>query len=111
MGENVFAVLNQHITQDPPSVRQFNPRVSPALETVVMRAIRRDADKRYRTMRAMLDDLTHLDSITPIPYKPAAPQMDTTKRQIILGLIITGAILLVIVAIGVLAQVLHNVVR
>ena len=40
-----------------------------------------------------------------------APQMDATKRQIILGLIITGAILVVIVAIGILAQVLHNVVR
>jgi hypothetical protein len=59
----------------------------------------------------MLDDLTHLDSVTPVPYKPVAPQMDTMKRQIILGLIITGAILVIIVAIGVLAQVLHNVVR
>lgn len=107
-GENVFAVLNQHITQDPPSVRQFNPHVSPALETVVMRAIRRDSDKRYKSMRAMLDDLTHLEKVTPIPYKPDAPQMDTTRRQIILGLLITAAILVVIVAIGVLAQVLHN---
>ena len=62
-------------------------------------------------MRAMLEDLTHLDNVTPVPYKPAAPQMDTMKRQIILGLIITGAILVVLVAIGVLAQVLHNVVR
>jgi serine/threonine-protein kinase len=110
-GESVFAVLNQHVTQDPPSVRQFNPLVSPALETVVMHAIRRDPDKRYKTMRAMLDDLTHLESVTPVPYKPAPPQMDNTKRQIILGLLITGAILVVLVAIGVLAQVLHNVVR
>jgi len=110
-GENVFAVLNQHITQDPPSIRQFNPDISAALATVVMHAIRRDSDKRYKSMRAMLDDLTHLDKITPVPYKPVAPQMDTTKRQIILGLIITGAILVIIIAIGVLAQVLHNVVR
>lgn len=110
-GENVFAVLNQHITQDPPSIRQFNPQVSPALETVVMHAIRRDAGKRYSTMRAMLNDLTHLDNVTPVPYKPATPQMDTIKRQIMVGLIITGAILVILVAIGVLAQVLHNVVR
>jgi serine/threonine-protein kinase len=110
-GENVFAVLNQHITQDPPSIRQFNPRVSPALETVIMRAIRRDSDKRYKSMRAILDDLTHLEKVTPIPYKPDAPHMDTTRRQIILGLLITAAILVVIVAIGVLAQVLYNVVR
>jgi eukaryotic-like serine/threonine-protein kinase len=110
-GENVFAVLNQHITQDPPSIRQFNPLVTPALETVIMRAIRRDSDKRYKTMRAMLNDLTHIEKVTPVPYKPDAPQMDTMKRQIILGLLITGAILVIIVAIGVLAQVLHNVVR
>ena len=110
-GENVFAVLNQHVTQDPPSVRQFNPQISPALETVVMHAIRRDPDKRYRTIRTMLDDLTHLDKVTPVPYKPADPQMDPIKRQIILGLAITGVIILIAIAIGVLAQVLHNVVR
>ena len=56
-------------------------------------------------------DIRRLDSITPVPYKPVAPQMDTTRRQIILGLLITGAIIVVIVAIGILAQVLHNVVR
>ena len=110
-GENVFAVLNQHVTQDPPSVRQFNPQISPALETVVMHALRRDPDKRYRTIRTMLDDLTHLDKVTPVPYKPADPQMDPIKRQIILGLAITGVIILIAIAIGVLAQVLHNVVR
>jgi eukaryotic-like serine/threonine-protein kinase len=110
-GENVFAVLNQHITQDPPSIRQFNPHVSTALETVVMHAIRRDTDRRYKTMRAMLNDLAHLDKVAPVHYKPEVPQMDTMKRQIILGLIITGAIIVVIVAIGILAQVLHNVAR
>src|SRR5713101_1146798 len=110
-GENVFAVLNQHITQDPPSIRQFNLHISAALATVVMHALRRDTGQRYKSMRALLDDLTHLDMVTPVPYKPDAPQMDITKRQIILGLIITGAIIVVIVAIGVLAQVLHNVVR
>ncbi|HVB74518.1 MAG TPA: serine/threonine-protein kinase [Ktedonobacteraceae bacterium] len=110
-GENVFAVLNQHITQDPPSIRQFNPHISTALETVVMHAIRRDADKRYKSMADILHDLTHLHNIKPVPYKPAAPQMHTTKRQLILGLAIAGAIILAIIVIGVLAQVLHTVVR
>lgn len=110
-GENVFAVLNQHITQDPPSIRQFNPHISTTLETVVMHAIRRDADKRYKSMADILHDLTHLHNIKPVPYKPAAPQMHTTKRQLILGLAIAGAIILAIIVIGVLAQVLHTVVR
>src|SRR6266699_3526192 len=48
-GENVFAIMNQHASQDPPSILQFNPTLSPALATVVMRAIRRDADKRYKS--------------------------------------------------------------
>src|SRR5258708_14717379 len=69
-GENIFAIMNQHVSQDPPSILLANPRLSPALATVVMRAIRRDPEKRYQSMRGMLYDLQLLDQITPVPYIP-----------------------------------------
>ncbi|HLI71730.1 MAG TPA: serine/threonine-protein kinase [Ktedonobacteraceae bacterium] len=107
-GENVFAIMNQHVSQDPPSIRQFNPNISAPLETVVMHAIRRDADKRYQSMRAMLDDLTHLDTVAPVPYTPESPRANALNRQLILGLAITGILLLIAIAIGILAEIAHN---
>lgn len=110
-GESIFAVMNQHVAQDPPSILEFNPHVSPELATVVMRAIRRDADKRYHTMRDMLNDLTHLEKVTPIPYKPERSQASAARRQALLAALIIIVILLAIIAFGVLAQVFHSVVR
>src|SRR5438874_519098 len=91
-GENVFAVINQHVSQDPPSIQKFNPAIPPPLATVVMHAIRRDPERRYKSMRGMLQDLQHLDAVIPVPYKPDAPHMSNTRRQVILAVVITLAI-------------------
>src|SRR5207244_7021199 len=32
-GENVFAVMNQHVSQDPPSILDFNPKLPPELRS------------------------------------------------------------------------------
>jgi len=72
-GENVFAVMNQHVSQDPPSLLEANPSLSPELATVVMRAIRRDPEKRYQDMRDMLHDLQNLDEVKPVNYVPDKP--------------------------------------
>jgi serine/threonine-protein kinase len=69
-GENVFAIMNQHVIQDPPSILQINPNISPALATVVMRSIRRDPEKRYHSMKDMHHDLLHLDEVIPVHYTP-----------------------------------------
>src|SRR6266852_1213078 len=110
-GENVFAVMNQHVTQDPPSILQFNPNISPALATVVMRAIRRDPEKRYQSMRDMLYDLQHLDQITPVNYKADPPRIGGRYRQAIRIALIVLVVCFCIVAFGVLAQFVHHLVR
>src|SRR6266699_987799 len=110
-GENVFAVMNQHVSQDPPSILDFNPTLSPALATVVMRAIRRDADKRYKSISDLLHDLRHLDKVTPAEYKPDTPQAHVMQQPVILVIVVTVAFCLAIIAIGFLVQYLHHVVR
>src|SRR2546421_1787993 len=110
-GENVFAVINQHVSQDPPSIQKFNPAIPSSLATVVMHAIRRDPEKRYKSMRDMLQDLQHLDAVIPVPYKPDVPHMSNTRRQVILAVVITLAICLAIIAFGILAQTMHHVIR
>ena len=107
-GENVFAVMNQHITLDPPSILNFNPDLSPALATVVMKAIRRDPDKRFHSMAEMQHALQNLDEVKPVPYEPDAPQTHNTQRQIIIATLIIIAILVVVILVGVLAQLTHN---
>ena len=107
----MFAIMNQHVAEDPPSIVQFNATVLPALATVVMRAIRRDPGKRYASVGEMAHDLRNLDEVVPVPYHPDRSQRGGRYRQVMYVALIIIAICLVIIAFGVLAQVAHGVVR
>ncbi|TMD62388.1 MAG: serine/threonine protein kinase [Chloroflexi bacterium] len=110
-GENVFAVMNQHVSQDPPSILEFNPDLSPELATVVMRAIRRDPSKRYTSIEEMAHDLRNLDEVKPVPYQPDKERPGGKYRQSMYLILVIIAICLVIIAFGVLAQLVHSVPR
>jgi len=110
-GENVFAIINQHVSQDPPSILRFNPHTSPALATVVMHAIRRDPEKRYKHMKDMLHDLYHLDEVTPVPYSPETAKLGRRYRRVILLTLVVIALFLALIAFGVLAQFAHHAVH
>jgi serine/threonine protein kinase len=110
-GENVFAVMNQHVSQDPPSILEFNPDLSPELATVVMRAIRRDASKRYASIEEMAHDLRNLDEVKPVPYHPDKSHAGGRYRQAVYLMLVIIAICLVVLALGVLAQLVHGVPR
>lgn len=108
-GENVFAVMNQHVTEDPPSILYANSRLSPALATVVMRAIRRDPEKRYASIKDLASDLRHLDEVMPTPYRPDKLQFGGRYQRAIFVILVIIAICAVIIAFGVLAQFAHPV--
>ena len=110
-GENVFAVMNQHVSQDPPSILKFNPDLSPELATVVMRAIRRDPSKRYTSIEEMAHDLRNLDEVKPVPYQPDKERPGGRYRRAVYLILVIIAICLVIIAFGVLAQLVHGVPR
>jgi serine/threonine-protein kinase len=107
-GENIFAVMNQHVSQDPPSILEFNPQLSPALATVVMHAIRRDPEKRYRAIKDLQHDLQNLEEVKPVPYEPEAPKLNQSGRTAITATLIIIALLLIIIALGFLLQFVHN---
>jgi serine/threonine-protein kinase len=60
--------LQAHLTANPPPIRAQRADVSPQLEAVVLHAMRRHPDNRYQSMRAVLDDLEHLDQVDPGSY-------------------------------------------
>jgi serine/threonine-protein kinase len=110
-GENVFAVMNQHITMDPPSLLHFNRDLPHELATVVMKAIRRDPEKRFHSMREMQHALQNLNEVKPVPYEPDAPQTHIVWRQVVIVALIVIAIFVVMILFGILAQIAHTTPR
>jgi eukaryotic-like serine/threonine-protein kinase len=103
-----FALVTQHISHDPPGILQCNPTLSPALSTVVMRAIRRDPERRYTSMQELEYDLRHLDAVTAEDYIPAPPRLGGRYRQAIRTALIVLCVCAAIIACGAFAQYVHS---
>jgi len=106
-----FALITTHISHDPPGILERNPTLPPALATVVMRAIRRDPDKRYASMRDLHYDLCHLEEAGPVDYHPDPPRLGGRYRQVIRLAFIILVVLLGIIAFGIIAQAIHGFAR
>jgi len=111
MEQDGFAIITPNISHDPPGILQLNATLSPALATVVMRAIRRDPEKRYASMQVLLEDLCHLGKVTPVDYIPDPPKIGGRYRQAFRIALIVLIVCLCLVAFGVLAQFAHTLVR
>jgi serine/threonine protein kinase len=67
---------SMHLTASPPTLGTLRPDVSPALEAVIARALRRSPADRYQNAGELLDDLTDLDRVdTRRGSAPADPPM------------------------------------
>ena len=56
-GENFVAVAMRHINEEPPSIRDKRPDVSPRLEAAMHRAMAKDAADRFPTMADFCQEL------------------------------------------------------
>ena len=59
VGDSFMGILTQHMFEEPPSLREVNPQVkiSSELELVITRALSKDPDARYQTMKDLEDAL------------------------------------------------------
>ncbi len=65
-GESPYAVMNARVTGDPIAPRKVNPKISPAMEEIILHAMERDPVKRYATaaeMKAELDDYEKVELV------------------------------------------------
>ncbi|MBC7325861.1 MAG: serine/threonine protein kinase, partial [Moorella sp. (in: Bacteria)] len=56
-GETPVAVAIKHIQDTPRPVREINPDIPPALESIVMRTLEKDPGRRYPSAAALRSDL------------------------------------------------------
>jgi hypothetical protein len=81
-----------HITQPPPSPRQFNPGLSAAVEAVLLKALRKQPEDRYQTGEELMEALERaLDVPEPtLAYlddretsgQPAGPDLEPALRRL-----------------------------
>ena len=67
-GDNWMAVMAGHLGENPTPIHKLRHDVPPALEAVVMRAMRRYSANRYPSADEILADLDRLDTLDPAAY-------------------------------------------
>jgi eukaryotic-like serine/threonine-protein kinase len=60
-GANPFALMNARLVTTPRPPREINPEISPRLQEIVLRALERDPDRRYKSAQEFAWDLSHPD--------------------------------------------------
>ena len=69
-GDDRQALLKQIAFDDPPRLRKLNPQIPAELETIVVKAIRKNPEERYATAQDLADDLRSFLENKPIKAKP-----------------------------------------
>jgi eukaryotic-like serine/threonine-protein kinase len=108
-GDSPLAVMSQRVTTDAPLLRRKRSDLSPALEAVVWRALRREPSERYASMAALRDDLQNLDRVSvpkEYPSETSTPRR-ISREHVVNAAVVVGALLLLAV-IGIIAQLAHT---
>jgi serine/threonine protein kinase len=76
-GTNPVAVAYQHVNQNPAPPSTLNPKVSPALDVVVLRSLAKDRFARFQSATDFRDEIEAAANGTVVPKKTAA-EKDTS---------------------------------
>jgi Protein kinase domain len=57
LGTTSWEIMNQHLSVEPPRLKEKVPSISPAVEEVVMKAISKDPHQRFESVQAFADAL------------------------------------------------------
>ena len=93
-GEGYGEIIVKHITAPVPSARLINPMVTPAIEAILMRALAKPREQRFRSMeemaQAMANPERYAEHASELPdLRPAASEPGPDSSRIALPL--TGA--------------------
>jgi WD40 repeat protein/tRNA A-37 threonylcarbamoyl transferase component Bud32 len=99
-GDNVLDTLEQVRSRDPQSIRASNPNIDRDLETVCLKCLEKDPERRYESAEALARDLERWQVGKPVHARPVR-QMDRAWRwcqrnKVLAGL--SAAVIALIVA-------------
>jgi serine/threonine-protein kinase len=82
MGDTFMGILTQHMFEQVPPLKTFNPRcnVPDEVERIVFRAVAKDPDERYRSMEEFAGDLSGALTRTPNTVSSLAPPPGTVTH-------------------------------
>lgn len=80
-GETSVSVALKHVNEEPKSMRLYQSGISKALDEVVMRALCKDASKRYQTAAEMAADLRRTISHPRGGFVRYPPDPEEVERQ------------------------------
>ncbi len=114
-GDNAIDIMRLHVEAEARRARTLREDVSPALDGIVAKAIRRDPKERYQSMTELLEDLSRYHDLDPAAFAwapsddwltlpPPVGPMPSLRRTLVIVLL-TFAVL---AALGVLAQLAHH---
>src|SRR5439155_8133509 len=70
VGETLTHTLEQVLNSDPVSPRLLNPSVPRDLETICLKCLEKEPDKRYATAQALVDELDRFLNNEPVRARP-----------------------------------------
>jgi Protein kinase domain len=78
-GERRDQVIAQVMHKDPPAPRRINPKIPVDLETICLKAMEKDPDRRYQTAGQLADDLRRYVNRFAISARRAGPAARAAK--------------------------------
>jgi serine/threonine-protein kinase len=76
------AIVIKHVNDTPPPPRMLNPKISPAIESVALRALEKGRDARQQTATEMARELissVNAEPVSPEPAMVATPEIVTPE--------------------------------
>lgn len=77
LSDDIPALLLQHVKEPPPSLRQMNPNISVALESVIFKALEKSPARRYQSCGALAQALSAALTGSEAPTQPTRPLQAT----------------------------------
>ena len=111
-GKDVLAVMDQHLKTTPKAPSQLNSNVPPGLNTIVLKALRKNPAERYDSAAAMKADLERYESLAPAEFDfPPEHALEPAHPDRMLVLIATAIALTFVGAASAILAVTHLAMR